>query len=102
MLASMIHQDSSCAQSVLPLIDSLNLSTQVTRTSARLESMTNVNGTGVPTSDHSEKARRTTGTAAALNPSWRDVAWTHTRSGFPARSGQRASAESCEVMTSLM
>src|SRR5262245_27791717 len=102
MLASMLHHASSCAQSVLPLIDSLNLSTHVTRTSAMDESMTNMNGTGIPTSAHSTKARRTTGTLLSLKPSYFADGWTHTRSGLPARSGQRARAESCDVMTSPM
>ena len=54
----------------LVAITGTNGKTTVTEaTSAMLESTTNVKGIGIPTSDHSTNARRTTGTAAALKSS---------------------------------
>ena len=100
MSASTIHQSSSRAHSVLPLIGSLNSLIQVTWMSALAESVMKRKRTGIPVACQSVKALRTWSTWSGVQSFTVEVGWIHTLSWV--LSGQRASDESWSRRISAM
>src|SRR5918998_6010896 len=102
MEASVIHQSSSRAHFVRPLIGSRNESIQVTWTSASVESATYVKETGRSRASHSSNAAYTSSTYVDVQSGRSDVGWIQTRIGRARRSGHRAREESRDNSISPM